>query len=191
MEHNPYQPPVPGAAWSAGPGMGGPPISPGGSYEFSPHENTTIASTGKRSTLWGIIALVGGVLLLGCMGLVFAVRGELVKEGLDPNWITIIVVAMAPFALVNLAIGGLYIGAGKALGAVVRTQGSDVEHMLQALDKLANAFRLEVIMSIVGVLLGFGLGFGLALTGTELAAESTEEPPAEVEVEEQPQEDAS
>lgn len=173
MEHHPYQPPPGQAAWGAGPLPPGPPqhaapMPSGGRYEFSPHENQTISKTGKRSTVWGVIALVSGALLLGGLVPLFMMRGELVAQGLDANWVTVLVVAIAPLAFVNLAIGGMYIGAGKALAKVVDTQGNDIDHMLQGLGKLGNAFMIEVITTIVSVVLGFVLGFWMAAVGVEL-----------------------
>lgn len=140
----------------------------GGAYEFTPHQNVDIDKTAARTRLWGIVSLAGGIvgILLLALFIVVVAMNELDQLGKMKSTVVVLMFGfLGPLALVYAIVGKLYIDAGNALRSVVQTRGSDVHHLMNALDKVANAFRLEVIMSVVG----FGLGFVLALlsaTGT-------------------------
>jgi hypothetical protein len=110
-----------------------------GAYEFSGDENVSIDRAATSSSIWAICAMVGAVLL----GTLAAVQIML-----DNVRGAILVV---PLFLVCAVAGWLYLGAGKALKAVVTTEGSDVELLMRALDRLAKAFRNEVIVMGVAV----------------------------------------
>jgi ABC-type Na+ efflux pump permease subunit len=150
MQENLYQPPAAEA--------GVRPLSDG-EYEFSVVENGTIDKVGSRARIWGIISLVVGVLVVVALVVVFAMAGQL--GGLAGK-ARLLLLAFAPVGLVYLVMGWLYITAGQAMRDVVATQGKDVEHLMQGLDKLGSAFRLEVILTIVAVVAGFVLGMAMA-----------------------------
>jgi hypothetical protein len=59
----------------------------------------------------------------------------------------------------------MYIGSGNALMRCVKTQGSDIEHLLAGLAKMGVAFKIEFVVSIVGMVVGFGVGFAFASGG--------------------------
>jgi hypothetical protein len=65
-------------------------------------------------------------------------------------------------------IGGLYIASGSALRGVVDTEGNDVTLMMSGLNRLANAFRIEAIVTVIALIGGFILGLALAM-GEEAA----------------------
>lgn len=145
-----------------------PPYTPGGPlstghYEFSSKENEKITLVGSRAKIWGFVAMGTGVLAL--VGLVVALlfKEELISHGLEGNFVTIFVVSLVPVVLTHLVIAMLYIGAGKSLEAVVRTQGNDVEHLMQSLDKLGTAFLVEFAVGMLAVVVSVGLGFQMAV----------------------------
>ncbi|MCR9159795.1 MAG: hypothetical protein ACE37F_05555 [Nannocystaceae bacterium] len=155
-----------------------PPYSPGGPlstgrYEFTNEENEKIALVGARATLWGYISVVTGVLAL--IGLVVSLvfKDELISHGLEPNYVTVFVVALVPVVLTHLVISMLYMGAGKSLQAVVHTQGNDVEHLMQSLDKLGTAFLVEFAIGMLAVVVSAGVGVQMAIDS--VAAEKAEE----------------
>ena len=167
MQNNPYEAPV-------AEGVGG--ALAMGRHEFSEAENKQIGETGKRSWMWGLIALATGV--LGSIGLVvaFVFRAEFARGGLDPNWVTIFIVALLPIVAVNLLIGSFYMGAGNSLSAVVKTQGADVEHMMKGLAKFASAFFIEFMVGTITLVGAFVLGIVLAVYQPELVdGETTSE----------------
>ena len=128
----------PGVPGGAPPGGGG--LSTG-QYEFNHDENVTIERAGTSSSIWATCAIVGAVLLGTLAGLQLSldnVRGA---------------VLVLPLFLVCAVAGWLYFGTGKALKAVVDTEGNDVELLMRALDRLGTAFRNEVIVTILAVVL--------------------------------------
>jgi len=150
MQDNLYQPPAAEA--------GVRPLSDG-QYEFSVLENATIDKAGARARIWGIISLVVGVLVVVALVFVFAMTSEL---GPLAGKVRLLLLGFAPVGLVYLVMGWLYITAGQAMRAVVATEGADVEHLMRGLDKLGSAFRLEVMLTIVAVVLGLVLGVAIA-----------------------------
>jgi hypothetical protein len=158
---NPYQPP---AIIDAGPP--GPPGMGPSEYEFDERENRTIARTAKLAKLWGVFALIVGALLLIVIGIVLAVAEDLAYElGADPRLIIGVAAGLAPLVIVDLVIGGLYIASGGSLRAVVDTAGDDVPLLMSGLNRLANAFRIEAIVTLVALVAGFIIGLVLSTSG--------------------------
>lgn len=156
VQQNPYQPP---RADPAGPGEA---ILSTGRYEFGDMENVSIDKTGRRSYIWGVISIIIGVLaILGGVAAI-AFVGELSGElgFLTPG---VILAVLVPTAVVNFATGFLYVSAGKAFRAVVETEGNDVELLMTGLNKMAGAFRIEFVLSIVGFVIGGVIGLMAAL----------------------------
>jgi len=152
--------------------------SPGGTlstghYEFSDAQNETISLVGGRAKLWGFISIITGVLAL--VGLVVSLlfKDQLIAHGLAPSYVTVFVVALVPIVLTHLVISMLYIGAGKALQAVVRTQGNDIDHLMRSLDRLGTAFMVEFGIGMLAVVISGGLGVKMAVdnVAAEKAAE--------------------
>jgi hypothetical protein len=106
---------------------------PGG-YEFSQAENAVIARTARWTRVWGWLWLFCGALL--------AIIGALNLPG---GVVTII------FGAVYLLIGWLFKGAGDSLRAVVDTTGSDIRHLMTALQKLGSVFKTTMILTLVGL----------------------------------------
>ncbi len=133
---NPY-----GAPQQQPPGMMG-----GGSYgvyEFNDNENAIIDRAASRAKLWGIISTVLGV--LQCLMSCFAVANPLLATNL-------------PTGVVAVVVGITFMGVGNSLKQVVQTQGNDLMHMMQALDKMGSAFMVQIVCAIVGFAL-MAIGF--------------------------------
>ena len=48
----------------------------------------------------------------------------------------------------------VFIGVAGSLKAVVVTEGNDIDHMMAALQKLGNAFLIQVVVTVVAVVVG-------------------------------------
>jgi len=126
----------------AAPGMG---AMPGayGNYEFNDMENQVIDKAAGRAKLWGIISTtIGGLQVLGSCG-------SLAQPSLA-TWL--------PTGIVAIIVGVTFIGVGNSLKSVVQTQGNDLMHMMQALQKMSTAFTVEIVCAIIGFVLAV-LGF--------------------------------
>lgn len=124
-------------------GMGAPPgmmnnPSAYGNYEFNEMENSIIDKTAGRAKLWGIISITIGA--LECM----ASCGAVASPGLATN---------LPTGIVAIVVGISFLGVGNSLKSVVTTQGNDLMHMMQALQKMGGAFMVQIICAIVGFVL--------------------------------------
>ncbi len=110
-----------------------------GQYEFNDLENGIIAKTAGRTRLWGIISVIIGAL--------YTLSGMLFF--LNPGLIAYLVIG-----IVGIVVGVTLLGVAKSLSAVVNTQGNDIEHMMQAMQKLGSAFLIQAVTTIIGVVLG-------------------------------------
>lgn len=109
-----------------------------GTYEFNEYENSVIDKAAGRMKLWGIISTVIGALqFLGSCGMF-----------VDAKYATNL-----PTGIVAIVVGITFMGAGNSLKSVVTTQGNDLMHMMQALQKMGSAFLIETICTIVGFIL--------------------------------------
>lgn len=127
---NPYQ--------QGGPPGGFAPAPSYGNYEFNEYENSVIDKTAGRIKLWGIVSIViGGFQILSSCGM-FA----------NATYATNL-----PVGIVGIVVGVTFLGAGNALKAVVQTQGNDLMHMMQALEKMSSAFLIQMICLVVAFVL--------------------------------------
>jgi hypothetical protein len=109
-----------------------------GNYEFNEYENSLVDKAASRAKLWGIISTVIGALqVLGSCGM-FA----------SPT-----LAAQLPTGIVGIVVGVTFIGVGNSLKAVVDTQGNDMMHLMQAMQKMSTAFIIQIICAIVGFVL--------------------------------------
>lgn len=121
---------------------------PGG-YEFTAAENEVIRRCGSRTAVWGWICGVGGALSLA-LGALVAVAGVLTDQLLNA------IVAGGTYGamgIINIAIAVCFIGAGGRFGRIVRTQGSDVPLLMEALGGLSRAYLIQIVATCVAVLL--------------------------------------
>lgn len=124
-----------------------PPPQPS-SHEFGPHENQIIGKAGKWIGYWSWIAIVSGALMI--------IGGILDSEDL----------------IAGLIMGGVYIGVGayfrgaaSAMSDVVSTAGNDVQHLMTALDRLSSAFKVMVLLVLIGAVLALVAGIAFAVGG--------------------------
>ena len=140
-----YAPPNPYGT-PHGTGMMGP-TPQYGTYEFNDYENSIIEKTASRAKLWGIISTtIGALQVVGSCGM-FA----------SPTLATYL-----PAGIGAIVVGVTFIGAGNSLRAVVSTQGNDLMHLMQAMQKMSTAFIIEIICAIVGFVLAV-IGILLAM----------------------------
>jgi hypothetical protein len=136
------------------------------SYEFSEAENVTLASTAKYARWWGVLSIIGGVLLVVCCGiglLAFGMLGTMLPKsgGVDLSKAAILggVVAMlGPLGVVYLISGVLYLQSGNALQQVVDTQGDDMPLCMRAMQSLSRAFMVEAIVTALAFVAGIVIG---------------------------------
>lgn len=123
---NPYNAPQPQQGYGAPPGYGAQPYGGhGGGYEFDHQQNATIDQAAFWARLLGIFLIItGAVAMLNCNVITFAL---------------------------DLAVGIAFLGGATAFKAVVNTQGNDVMHLMTALTKLGNAFKIRVIVTFIAV----------------------------------------
>ena len=131
-----------------------------GGYEFDAAETKTIEKIAGRTRLWGIISLVVGVAVTAGLAVLFALTDQL-KGQIPVAFVHAGIAAMVPVMIVHFAVAALYIGSGSALMRCVSTQGSDIEHLLVGLAKMGGAFKIEFVVSIVAIVVGFGVGFAV------------------------------
>ena len=112
-----------------------------GQYEFGGDENVSIERAGTSATIWAVCAMVGAA-LLGTLAYV--------QFTLDNLRGAILVL---PLFLICAVAGWLYLGVGRGLKEVATTEGNDIELLMGALERLAKAFRNEVIVTAIAVVL--------------------------------------
>ncbi|CAN5656255.1 hypothetical protein BH09MYX1_BH09MYX1_03160 [soil metagenome] len=125
--------------------------SPFGDYELNTAENEVVSATSKRAKLWGVIAIVIGVLHL-MLGL-----GAIVKPGLAVYFVD---------GVIEIIVGSMFLGAASSFAAVVSTQGRDMPNMMKALLRLNTIFMIQIVVTGIG----FMLGVLLVVVGVLLAA---------------------
>lgn len=123
-----WQPPPGGTGSPPGAGM------PFGHYEFNAYENAILAKTASRARFWGGISATLGLLqMMASCGMV--ARAELA--------------AQLPLGLIGVIVGFTFVGVGNSLRSVVTTRGSDVSHLMQAMQKLGSAFMVQAVCTVL------------------------------------------
>lgn len=140
-----------------GPGMAMPPMPQFGQYEFNEYENSILAKTASRAKLWGIIAIVYGALN------VVSTCGAFARPDMLINF---------PQGIVGIVVGIMFLGVGSSLGSVTTTQGNDIGHLMQGMEKLSNAFLIQVIATLVGVGLAILIFILVAIFAAAMVATS-------------------
>jgi len=115
-------------------------------YEFTSRENETI---GKAAT-WAL-ALAGASLVMVAVHLVFAFMGTDLTD-LSFSLLIFDLGAGLVSASCYLAAGILFAVVGSALRRVVHTEGSDLQHMLKALNTLHRVFVVRIMLVFVTVM---------------------------------------
>jgi hypothetical protein len=113
-----------------------------GQYEFNEYENSVIDKAASRAKLWGIISTtIGALQVLGSCGM-FA----------SPS-----LASYLPSGIVSIVVGVTFIGAGNSLKSIVTSQGNDLMHLGQAMQKLSTAFMIQIVCAIIAFVLVVGL----------------------------------
>jgi hypothetical protein len=149
----------------------GGPSRPAG-YEFSEAENVTLASTAQYARWWGMISIVGGVLMVLGAGVVLLAFGAMQSlasgsagmAGLPKGALMgALLASIGPLGIVYLVSGVLYLQSGNALQQVVDTQGDDMPLCMRAMQTLSRALMIEAI--VTGLAFLVGVAFGIAGLG--------------------------
>lgn len=139
------------------PGMAMPAMPQFGQYEFNEYENSVLAKTAGRAKLWGIIAFVYGALN------VVSTCGAFARPDMLINF---------PQGIVGIVVGIMFLGVGNSLASVTTTQGNDIGHLMQGMEKLSNAFLIQVIATLVGVGLAILIFILVAIFAAAMVATS-------------------
>lgn len=128
-------------------GFGPAPVA-GGNYEFTQYDNETIARVGGRAKTYGVVStVIGVVLFVLAFTAIAAVPSK--RDG------ALIALGLGAIAVQPVISGHFYSQAGRAFMAVATTQGNDIAHMMEALGKLRSAVRVEAVVAIVALVVGF------------------------------------
>ena len=114
-----------------------------------------MAVLANRTVGWGVVSLAVSVLMVVAFVIAWG-SGRGLGE-FSPVWLGITVIAAIPVLMVNGIVSLLYIGAGRSLRAVIKTQNEDIPHVLDALARLSGAFRVELIVSSIGIVGGLAV----------------------------------
>ena len=110
-------------------------------YEFTVPQNAIIQKTATYAKLWGIFSVV-----LGAINTLVGLA----------SW------AQLAAGIVSIVIGTVFIGVAGSLKAVVVTEGNDIDHMMAALQKLGNAFLIQVITTVAAFVIALALAASAA-----------------------------
>lgn len=144
----------PGAAPAAA--YGGPPsaMAGGGGYEFSPDQDQKIAKLGTMLTVSGILQIIWG-LGQGATSWIFGLGQWLYN---------------APISLALIIIGIMFFLAGSSFKKIRATQGNDIGHLMDAVNKLTSATLVQIAGFIVAMLLGIVVVILVAVLGVLVAS---------------------
>lgn len=112
----------------------GPPVQPMGygmmyrEYEFSEQDNATIRKVAMATKVLAAVQFVQAALAL--------VSVNVIQVG------------------INIAVGIALLGAGSALSSVATTQGTDIHHVMKAIDNLSTQFAIRIWATVIGFVLG-------------------------------------
>lgn len=128
--HSPgYGPPQQAAAHNPGYAQPGhnPGYGGGSAYEFRESENEVLAKAANAAKFLGIVFFVQAAFAL----------------------INFNIIGLA----IDIALGVSFFQGGKSLQAVVETQGNDIPHLMEGLEKLSSALLIRLVL--IGIALGF------------------------------------
>lgn len=139
-------------------------------YEFSEMENATLSSTARFAKYWGIISIIGGVLLLILGVLMIVVLGAAMATApppssggpaITPATVIALGVSFIPSSIVSIIGGVFYWLSGTSLERVATTQGDDIQLLMTSVKSLTRAFMIEAIALVVSFVIGFGIGIAM------------------------------
>jgi hypothetical protein len=108
-------------------------FAPRPQYEFNETQNRTMAALASAMTFVGTVTIIlGGVMLLGVL------TGDLIRPLLGA---------------VQIIIGVWTLASAAHFRQIVDTRGSDIDHLMAALDRLRSLYSLQRVLIIVSVVL--------------------------------------
>ena len=102
----------------------------GTSYEFDDAQNATFAGLAGAMLFVGVALLLVGT-IVGCGALMLA-RSTLAGSAV-----------LTPLAIALVVIGAQMVHAARRFRRIVTTRGNDISNLMEALDEMAAAFRVQ------------------------------------------------
>lgn len=116
-------------------------------YEFNEEQNLTIKKLYNQMAFVGIFILIlGGLFVVHGLKILFGGEVDPETGKKDPQFIFDLVVA-----LVFIVMGVLTVMSANSFKRVVKTEGDDIEHLMEAIHKLTTWFSVQVMMIIIGI----------------------------------------
>ena len=112
-------------------------------YEFNASENESIRKLINHMMVVSIFLII--------LGALFTVYGIYNLVGTDDGTVRFIFDIV--MAVVLIVMGWVTINSARSFRLVVRTEGNDIENLMNALDKLTTWFSIQTTMIIVGTLI--------------------------------------
>jgi hypothetical protein len=142
------------------PGYGAPPGAPqaagGGAYEFTPDQDQKIGKLGTLLMVSGVLQIVWG-LGQGVTSWIFGLAQWLYN---------------APISLALIIIGIMLLLAGGSFKKIRDTQGNDMGHLMDAVNKLSTATMVQIGGFVLAMLLGIVVVLLVAVLGVLAVAAS-------------------
>ena len=118
-------------------------------YEFNSAENLTIARTARFARAFGLISIIVGV--LASLDVVLTMSQNAARA------------AELPSSLASLVVGIIFMRVASALQLVVDTEDNDIQHMMEAVKKLGDAFLVQLAVAAIAVVAMVLIGHLLAM----------------------------
>lgn len=112
-------------------------------YEFNAKENESIKKLINHMMVVSIFLII-----LGALFTVYAIYNLVGTDDGTLKFIFNMVIAM-----VAIVMGWVTINSAKSFRLVVKTEGNDIENLMNALDKLTTWFSIQTTMIIIGTLI--------------------------------------
>jgi hypothetical protein len=117
-------------------------IATGAPYEFNPEQGKLIGDLGRSMRIVGIVVLAYAIVGIIMMAVLAWQRRVL---ALDLN------------TILGLFVGSWAIAGGRSFVNVATTQGNDMSHLMVALGKLRNIFKLMAILIVVALVIAIAV----------------------------------
>jgi len=117
-------------------------VTTGAPYEFNPEQGKLIGDLGRSMRIVGVVVLAYSVVGIVMMA-ILAWRTRMLALNLNP--------------ILGLFLGSRAIAGGRSFVDVDTTQGNDMGHLMDALGKLRNIFKLIAILIIVALVIAIAV----------------------------------
>src|SRR4051812_48928931 len=118
------------------------PVTVGAPYEFNTEQGKLIGDLGQSMRVVGVIVLAYAVVSIVMMALI-AWKTGMLAINLNP--------------ILGLFVGTWAIAGGRSFVSVATTQGNDMGHLMDALGKLRNIFKLIAILIVVALVIAIAV----------------------------------